>query len=177
MKTYSQLVITALGKDRSGIVDSISKFVLERNGNIEDSRMAVLGGEFAVIMLITGETDCIKKISEQIPVLEKTSGLTFISKETTQTGASSACVPYSISIVGLDHPGVVHSISSYLAHNKINIEAIETGTYKAPITGTAMFKMDATVSVPSSMSVAEFHRQIEKIAEAENVDVQVEAVK
>ena len=44
-----QLVITALGDDRPGIVDELSNALFRHNLNIEDSRMSVLGGEFAVL--------------------------------------------------------------------------------------------------------------------------------
>jgi len=48
------IVISALGTDRPGIVEALSRAVLDRKGNILDSRMTVLGGEFAVLMLISG---------------------------------------------------------------------------------------------------------------------------
>ena len=60
----SQLVLTALGPDRPGIVDTISKYIFKHNGNIEDSRMTVLGSEFAMIMLISGSMDTISAIRQ-----------------------------------------------------------------------------------------------------------------
>ncbi|MBM3890900.1 MAG: glycine cleavage system protein R, partial [Verrucomicrobia bacterium] len=45
MRQY--LVVSAVGQDRPGIVDRISEFILDHDCNIEDSRMAILGGEFA----------------------------------------------------------------------------------------------------------------------------------
>ena len=46
------LVISAQGKDRPGIVNTLSKAALDSGCNITNSRMAVLGGEFALILLI-----------------------------------------------------------------------------------------------------------------------------
>ena len=46
------LVISALGRDRSGIVDELSKTILDHDCNLADSRMTVLGGEFAILLLI-----------------------------------------------------------------------------------------------------------------------------
>ena len=60
----SQLVLTALGPDRPGIVDTISKYIFKHCGNIEDSRMVVLGSEFAMIMLVTGSADAISAIRQ-----------------------------------------------------------------------------------------------------------------
>ena len=48
------LVISAIGQDRPGIVDEVSAFILSHQCNVEDSRMAVLGGDFALIMLVSG---------------------------------------------------------------------------------------------------------------------------
>ena len=48
----SYLVVSALGTDRPGLVEALSETVVESGCNINDSRMAVLGGEFAIIMLL-----------------------------------------------------------------------------------------------------------------------------
>ena len=51
------IVFTLSGTDRVGIVDEITRSLLELGGNIETSRMVRLGGEFAVLMLVTLPTD------------------------------------------------------------------------------------------------------------------------
>ena len=45
-------ILTLTGPDRIGIVDRVTGLVLERGGNVEGSRMARLGGEFAILMLV-----------------------------------------------------------------------------------------------------------------------------
>ena len=56
------IVISALGSDRPGIVESLSRAVLARQGNILDSRMTVLGGEFAVLMLVAGSDSTLERL-------------------------------------------------------------------------------------------------------------------
>jgi predicted amino acid-binding ACT domain protein len=46
-------VLTAIGADRPGLVDEVSAYVLERGGNLEDSRMLNLHGQFAMMMLVS----------------------------------------------------------------------------------------------------------------------------
>src|SRR4051812_26945562 len=46
-------VLTLTGPDRVGIVEEVTGLVLERGGNVETSRMARLGGEFAILMLVS----------------------------------------------------------------------------------------------------------------------------
>ena len=43
------IAISAVGQDRPGIVNELSRAILEYGCNIVDSRMTVLGGEFAII--------------------------------------------------------------------------------------------------------------------------------
>ncbi|MCZ6710963.1 MAG: glycine cleavage system protein R, partial [Gammaproteobacteria bacterium] len=49
----ARAVISAIGRDRPGIVNELSQAVLDLDLSIEDSRMTVLGGEFAVLMSVT----------------------------------------------------------------------------------------------------------------------------
>lgn len=53
LTAVQQLVVTASGPDRPGIVARLSKRVLDCGGNVEESRMARLAGEFSILMLIT----------------------------------------------------------------------------------------------------------------------------
>src|SRR5262249_4740783 len=76
------LVISALGPDRPGIVAEITHYVTERGGNIEDSRMAVLGGEFGVMMLVSGSGAEVGRIASEIATLEKQTGLSIVTRET-----------------------------------------------------------------------------------------------
>src|SRR3954465_1455248 len=76
------LVISGLGPDRTGIVAEVTHYITERGGNIEDSRMAVLGGEFGVMMLVSGDGAEIGRIGADIAGLEKQTGLSIVTRET-----------------------------------------------------------------------------------------------
>ncbi len=173
--TTSQLVMTALGPDRPGIVDTISKYVFEHGGNIEEARMAVLGSEFAMIMQISGSEASMERIRDNTPQLEKEAGVSIVFKKTSPPIKPRTSVPYKITVTCLDHPGVVHRISSLIAAKKINIEAMETTSYEAPVTGSQLFRFEAIVSIPSSSSKSELRKNLERLAEEENFDIRMEA--
>ena len=63
MADTNHLILTAVGPDRVGLVETISQFIARHGCNIEDSKMAVFCGEFAVIVLISGDSDKLKKIA------------------------------------------------------------------------------------------------------------------
>ncbi len=53
----TNFILTLTGPDRIGIVDEVTGLLFERGGNVETSRMARLGGEFAVLMLVSMPAD------------------------------------------------------------------------------------------------------------------------
>ena len=48
----NNLIISAIGSDRPGIVSEISGIITTHGGNVEESRMSRLGSDFAIIMLV-----------------------------------------------------------------------------------------------------------------------------
>ncbi len=62
------LVITALGVDRPGIVNTITHHVSSCGCNIENSRLAMLGDEFTFIMLLSGSWNAITLIESTLPL-------------------------------------------------------------------------------------------------------------
>lgn len=120
------LVISALGKDRPGIVNDLSKAILDCGGNVEDSRMTVLGGEFALILLVSGHWSAIGKLEHQLPALGKKLDLTIVVRHTEPRAARANMVPYVIDVISMDHAGIVHDIAEFFAARKINIEEMST---------------------------------------------------
>lgn len=164
------IVISALGSDRAGIVQALSGAVLERGGNILDSRMTVLGGEFAILMLVSGETQAIERIQQDQQVLEQELGLTVITRRTSARDSSEGGRPYDANVVAMDHPGIVHDIANFFSTRGINIDELNTGTYSAPHTGTAMFSLHLTLNVPAQESAGPLRDAFLDFCEERNLD-------
>ncbi len=64
MSNIDYLAITASGDDRVGLVERFTSRVLEAGGNIEESRMAVLGGQFSILMLVSGPWHALTKLED-----------------------------------------------------------------------------------------------------------------
>ena len=170
------LVISAIGQDRPGIVDEVSAFVLAHECNVEDSRMAVLGGDFALIMLVSGTEVKVEKLGGHLGELEKQSGLTVVSRSAKSPSAPRAvpAVPYALKAVGMDHAGIVHNIAHLLAEMGINVETAETGTSHSPGTGTPIFSMNMKLAVPGNLQAKEIREQLAKLGDDLNVDISIE---
>ncbi|MDD5403793.1 MAG: glycine cleavage system protein R [Sulfuricella sp.] len=152
--TKEYLAITASGEDRVGLVEQLTNQITATGCNIEQSRMGVLGGQFALIMLLSGPWNALSKLESQLPVMGEELGLAIIHRRTQARKKGEALIPYQVEVVALDHPGIVHSLARFFARSGINIEALETDTYHAPHTGTPMFSVRMTVGVPAKMQIS-----------------------
>ena len=171
------LVISAIGADRPGIVNALSSNILEHNCNIVDSRMTVLGGEFAIIIMVSGSWDKISKLESALPALEGKLGLTIISKRTEQRSTQGKMLPYLVEVISMDHEGIVYNIAEFFSSRNINVEDLSTGSYSAAHTGTQMFNMNMIISIPADIQLGELREQFTEFCDALNLDAVMEPVK
>lgn len=143
------LVITANGEDQVGLVERFTDRVLDAGANIEASRMAVLGGQFAILMLVSGPWNALSKLEDLLPGIGEQLGLAIVCMRTRERMLAKPMVPYHIEVVAMDHPGIVNKLSSFFARRGINIEELNTSTYPAAHTGTTMFSVQMTVGIPA----------------------------
>jgi glycine cleavage system transcriptional repressor len=147
------LVITASGEDKVGLVDQLTSRIAESGCNIEESRMSVLGGQFALIMLLSGPWNALSKLEGQMGGLGEQLGLTIIHKRTQKRDRTRPVVPYTVEVVAMDHPGIVRNLAAFFSKAGINIEELQTDTYPAPHTGTAMFSVIMTVGIHADVHI------------------------
>jgi glycine cleavage system transcriptional repressor len=171
-KTY--LVVTTIGPDRRGTVEKITGTMVKHSANIEQSRMARLGGEFAVIMLLSLPNEKLHGLLQELEFL-KSEGLTLITQETdlSRLKRFEGFVPYEISVIGADHEGIVYNVAHYLASERINLETIDTQITEAPHTGTPLFSMHATMQVPPDLTLGQLRRKLADIGDELGVDIEV----
>ncbi|MFH2010611.1 MAG: ACT domain-containing protein [bacterium] len=168
-------VITAVGPDRPGLVDLISRYLLDAGCNLEDSRMAMLGGEFAMVILVKGSAAAIDAVLAGAEGAGAESGLAVLAKRTHAPGSrsQSEAIPYQVNAYSMDHPGIVQQVAHFLGAHKINVRALDTRVTQAPITGQPLFTLRATIDLPAGVSVREIRRGLEDIGAAENIDIEL----
>ena len=173
MADKNHLILTAVGPDQIGLVEKISAFVSLHGCNIEDSKMAVFCGEFALILLISGESSALVKIANDHNQLEVATGLTLSIKTPADRKPAESFLPYKLTASCMDHPGIVYQISGVLSSLGINIEAMETDTYAAPVSGTPIFRLEADIAVPAKTNIAQLRERFARIQREENIDIDI----
>ncbi|MCW8830026.1 MAG: glycine cleavage system protein R [Gammaproteobacteria bacterium] len=170
-----KLVITALGKDRPGIVNELSNTLLTHELNIEDSRMSVLGGEFAILLLVTGSKQAISHFIDKKQTAESALSMTLTVKTTETSAPAKNLIPYDVEVIAIDHPGIVHKLTSFFSGKQINIVDLETDRYAAPHTGTPMFALNMTIGIPAETSIASLRDDFLNMCDDLNLDAKISA--
>jgi len=173
----NHLVITALGSDRPGIVEELAKNISEYECNIEDSRMTVLGGEFALMLIVSGHWNTIAKLQAHMPSLEQTLGMTIITKNTEARQQTKKTLPYIAEIIAIDHQGIVKNLANFFSARDINIEEMSTNCYAAAHTGTSMFSVHMEIGIPSSQSISDLREAFMEFCDSLNLDAVLEPMK
>jgi glycine cleavage system transcriptional repressor len=171
------LVITACAEDQVGLVEKFSSRITESGCNIEESRMAVLGGQFAIILRAAGSWNALAKLEAQLDATGEQLGLTIVHRRTRGKPRAASAVPYQIDVIALDHPGIVHSLARFFSQRGINIEELQTDTYPAPHTGAPMFSVRMTVGVPSEARIPVLRGDFLDYCDDLNLDATFEPVR
>lgn len=149
----AKAVVTLTGPDRVGIVDEVTGALLELDANVDTSRMARLGGEFAVLMLVSLPEEQLSGLEAGLEHLaQRGYKLTVTRTEERPAVVRTRAAAYRIDVSGADHEGIIHDIAHGLSELGINIESMETSTTPAPISATPLFSMKAVVAVPQDVA-------------------------
>ena len=169
-----RFVLSLTGSDRIGIVEHVTELILECGGDVQASRMARLGGEFAMLLLVSipdAETD---KLSAQVETLAGEGfKVTFTETEWGVAAQRKDWMPYKIEVRGANHEGIIHEIAEHLSKQGINIETIETNVVPAPMSGAPLFTMDAIVVVPPGLPKSKWQGELEEVSDHLNVELEM----
>ena len=165
------LVITLNGDDRAGIVESISKIIVEHQGEWVESRMANLSGKFAGILLANiPEQSCENfklALNSGLPDLN----ITIQSVDSDREQTQQQC--YRLDLIGQDRPGIIHRISSLLVKNGATVEDLESEVIEASMSGEKLFKATITLCLADGNSIDELGEALEQLANELIVDIEL----
>jgi glycine cleavage system transcriptional repressor len=165
MSTKNKVVMTAIGPDRPGLVKEVSSIIHQAGANLEDSRMAILAGDFALIVLFSGATESLELVRQKAEALEQELGLNIHFKDASQAAERDKPSIFKLEVSGLDQPGIVHRISEILAGFEINISSFESRLTPAAFAGTPLFTLYAEVEIIKSAVVDKLQGALGKVCE------------
>jgi glycine cleavage system transcriptional repressor len=119
--------VSAIGRDRPGIVAAISEVLFGLGGNIDDSQMSILHGHFAVMLVVSvpDEVDR-EQLAQRLGEVRERLGLEGLAVSELDELAGTAAPTHVLTVYGADHPGIVHAVSVALAQREVNITDLRT---------------------------------------------------
>ena len=165
------LVVTVIGKDRPGLVESVSAAIEGQGGSWVESRMSRLAGQFAGILRASVPAERVDALSEALEAL-RSDGLRVVVErgveETVEDGYAIV-----LDLIGSDRPGIVHRISEALAARGVNVDELKTECDGAPWSGGTLFKATARLRVPGTLDLDQLRESLEAIASDLMVDISI----
>ena len=166
------LVLTVIGKDRPGLVEAISQVVSDHEANWEASHMARLGGRFAGILQVVVAQDKAASLTMSLEKLGPT-GLRVIVEDSVGT-AEPQGQAYWIELIGSDQPNIVRDISQVLASRDVTVLELNSELSDAPVAGGRLFKLQASIRCPESLSGNDLRESLEELANSLMVDIRID---
>ena len=171
--------LSAIGRDRPGIVADLAELIYECDCNLEDSSMTILGSEFAVLLLLSGAgEDLRERLSNACKRLEWEKRLTVFFRPL--EGAPAADVrrdhaAYELRVTGLDKAGMVARVARCLAELGVNITQMTTQSRPEPQTGAPIYTMRIAMDAPDSVAESALRDRLEAIARDLFVEISLQS--
>lgn len=163
----TSLVLTVIGRDRPGLVESLARVVADHGANWLESRMARLSGHFAGIVRVDApreRADALAQALRSLPDLR-------VQVESAAAPVVPDAPVLLLHLLGQDRPGIVREVSGALAQRAVNVEELETECTSAPMSGETLFRARVRLRLPLDVGEQELRETLEKLADELMVDV------
>ena len=159
----TSIVMTMMGMDRPGLVDSIAQVVADHEGNWLESRMAHLAGQFAGVLRVSVASARAESLTAALLHLES-EGLRVIIEQSNSDHRRSDTRSAVMQLIGNDRPGIVRQVTHTLAARGVNVEEFHTECVNAPMSGDKLFRARANLRLPASVTLIDLRQELEHIA-------------
>ncbi len=145
-------------------MDEVADYVIEHGGAVADSRSINLRGQFALLVLVDGPSDAMKKIRGGIEKLAQKMGIEARMEDASAAGSGDT-FPYRFTATGRDHPKVIHGISHLMRVLKINIESLQTQETTDNGPGQRNFRMELGLAVPREVPIVKLREYLDHLCQ------------
>lgn len=171
-----ELVITAVGPDRPGLIGKLTAALFEAGSNVADSRMVNLRGQFALLLLAEVPVGSVERVQARLREVAEPLGLTLTFQgrvAEAERGPTTVGVPFLVRTFAMDQPGLVHRITDLLQRHGVNVEELTTRSQPRAQTGAPLFSMELLITVPPQVSIRAVRSELEQLCDELNCDLEL----
>jgi glycine cleavage system transcriptional repressor len=169
--------LSAVGRDRPGIVAAVSAALLAHDVNVEDSQMTILRGHFTMVLVVAAPPSLdaagLRADLEAVRAHLRLESLSLSEVEQLDAGTDPVA-SLMVTVYGADHPGILHAFSQAVAQRGIDITDLTTrlaGEQDEPIYALMM-----ELAPPQALDENELRVALERLGRDEGVDVTVRPI-
>jgi len=166
----SSLVLTVIGPDKTGLVESLSATVAEHGANWVESRMARLAGQFAGVLRVDVPTERRLALTDALKNLHGQE-LTIVIQASDEAPSTERSRSLILELIGHDRPGIVRDVSHALAQRGVNVVELHTQVVSAPMTGEPLFEAKVELRAPTDAAMDELRDALEQICSDLDLDL------
>ncbi|MGF1727244.1 glycine cleavage system protein R [Photobacterium nomapromontoriensis] len=160
------LVVTAVGMDRPGISDEITRLITHSDCNIVDSRLAIFGREFTLIMLLSGSTNAIARVESTLPLKAQEHDLLTMMKRTSKHEYRYYPYTADFQIEADDSPGLIEQYTRFFASRNIDIGSLSAHTHESKQAGTPnRFQLQISTNLPEGCNLMTLQEEFETLCQ------------
>ncbi|QIZ76909.1 glycine cleavage system protein R [Ferrimonas lipolytica] len=158
------LAVTAMGTDRPGIVYELAKLTSACDCDIIDSRVAIFGNEFTLIMLVAGDYSAITRLESELPVQAAQLDLMTIAKRTSRHSAESYTARLVVQFEGEDKRGTMRKITQFLADRELSLAGFSSHADKDDdISG--LQQLEVRINLTSKVDLDDLEQSLQALAQ------------
>ncbi|MCF1426972.1 MAG: glycine cleavage system transcriptional repressor [Shewanella sp.] len=159
----NHLVVTAMGADRPGIVSKLARLASDCDCDIVDSRMAIFGNEFTLIMMVSGSWSAITKIETSLPSLGLELELLTVMKRTSTHMPQNYISRIEVTFSGQDQRGTMKRITQFLAERGLDLGAVRSHT-EEDAQGRQQQSIFLAINIPEKVELDKLEKSIYQLA-------------
>ena len=168
-----RFALSAIGRDRPGIVAGVSADLLSHAVNIEDSQMSILRGHFTLVLILAGDealdTGALRSDLERTAARLGLDAWSLSEIADAGAPAEPSCI---VTVYGVDHPGIVHAVALALAERAVNITDLQTRLV-AEAGADEIYAMTLELSLPEGFAHADLEDAFASVRSEQGVQVSV----
>jgi glycine cleavage system regulatory protein len=166
-------IVTFIGDDRPGLVESVSRVIEQAGGNWHESRLSQLGGKFAGLVLVSLPATSGDALQSALKALTEHG----LSVRVTPAGPGTVITtPRSITltVIGPDRLGIVREIARALASHAVNVVDMDSRVSSAPMSSEQLFEARIEAEIPGDTVMDELSDMLDEIANQMTLDISLE---
>ena len=163
-------MLAGIGLDRTGIIDEVSHFLLERGVDVVETQLCNLRGTASFLLVIAGKPSAIERVRGQLSELSSVARMTIdlLPAKAFEETAPMVGFPYRLVSRGRDQAGVVNRLSHLLRVLNVNIENFKIDPAIAESDGSSTeippgFELNLLLSVPRETPVNMLRGYLEQL--------------